>query len=234
MLSLGPFSVEYPVNFRSGGDTTKEAFWKHIQEIERIYGLLTAIDAAAASSDSISGAISGELQRHINSTNPHPNWKPSLSFDDITGNLAASRVVGKLTNATIDAGKISGLSALIGGQLPPDKGDGITTSKIQENGYAKFNNGLMLNWGNVTIGKPYQEMAYKTTFSEKFPTKCLNISLTIQSSEASNVLSVSAQTIKSKITQEGFEFFLQYYWNTVDEIGNYEGNLAVSWLAIGY
>ena len=34
---LGPFNVNYPVIFRSGGDTTRVAFGKHIQEIERIY-----------------------------------------------------------------------------------------------------------------------------------------------------------------------------------------------------
>ena len=32
---LGPFNVGYPVDFRTGGDTTRDAFGKHIQEIMR-------------------------------------------------------------------------------------------------------------------------------------------------------------------------------------------------------
>ena len=174
MLSLGPFSVEYPVNFRSGGDTTKDAFWKHIQEIERIYGLLTAIDAAAASSDSISGAISGELQQHINSTNPHPNWKPSLSFDDITGNLAASRVVGKLTNATIDAGKVNGLSEIIGGEIPdpPDLNEVFPSTKIQTSGYVKLINGLIFQWGISDDLETDASNTSKFLFPTEFSNRC--------------------------------------------------------------
>ena len=30
MALLGPFDVEFPVNFRTGGDTTSKAFSKHI------------------------------------------------------------------------------------------------------------------------------------------------------------------------------------------------------------
>ena len=30
MATIGPFEAGYPVNFKSGGDTTREAFGKHI------------------------------------------------------------------------------------------------------------------------------------------------------------------------------------------------------------
>ena len=234
MLSLGPFSVKYPVNFRSGGDTTKDAFWKHIQEIERIYGLLTAIDAAAASSDSISGAISGELQQHINSTNPHPNWKPSLSFDDITGNLAASRVRGNLTNATIDASRVNGLADKI--PSVPDLQNVFPSVNIQENGYIKFINGFMLQWGK---GKEMSREEFSGTQTENFPigfeNDCLGVFVTgiygkiTNRSNRSNNFYVQVESMsRSSFSYDEWGMYTDFYGS------GYEGKFYIKYLAIGY
>ena len=226
------FSVEYPVNFRSGGDTTKDAFWKHIQEIQRIYDIMNAINAASASSDSISGAISGELQRHEINPNTHQNIK--LKFTNLTDKINA---VTQIADNSIPTGKINGLSALISNivDIPTiNYSNAFPSSKIQENGYVKLANSLVIQWGNMTLSKPLQEKAYKVTFSQAFEEKCLNISLTLQSTEGSNALSITPQTIKEKITKTDFEFFLQYFWNSVDEVGSYQGNVSISYIAIGY
>lgn len=124
---LGPWKVLYPVRFYSGGDTTSQAFGKHIQEIERIYGLLNALDAGKAGSADIADA----LQKHIDSTNPHPNWRPkinagdiqggipiekligNLPFDRISGDVPANRVVGDLTRAYIHASRVTDLKAFL-------------------------------------------------------------------------------------------------------------------------
>ena len=152
MSLLGPFSKGFPVAFRSDGDTTRDAFGKHIQEIDRIYGYLNALDAGKASADEISGSL-GDLNtvltQHINSSNPHPNWKPSFSFSDLSGTVDASKVSGKLTQATIDASRVNGLTALITGSIPEASGDGITSSSLAGNGYVKFKNGLIIQWGVV-------------------------------------------------------------------------------------
>ena len=110
MALTGPFSVEYPVNFYSGGDTTKEAFGKHIQEIQRIYGLINSLNADKVSASEVTNLI----QPHINSTDPHPNWIIDLS--KTTGNLAASRLSGTLSSSvipTLSTSKISGLENYI-------------------------------------------------------------------------------------------------------------------------
>ena len=68
---IGPFNVGYPVNFTSGGDTTRDAFSKHIQEIERIYGYLNALDAGKVSASDVSsltgtvGSLNTALTNHI-------------------------------------------------------------------------------------------------------------------------------------------------------------------------
>ena len=62
---LGPWNVLYPVNFYSGGDTTRQAFGKHIQEITRIYGLLNALDAAKAGSEEIFEALQNLLHNSL-------------------------------------------------------------------------------------------------------------------------------------------------------------------------
>ena len=92
----------------------------------------------------------------------------------------------------------------------------------------------MLQWGNMTLSKPLQEQAYKVLFNTEFPEKCLNINLTLQSSEGSDKLDLMPQPITSKITKTGFEFFLQYYYRTEDIIYGYEGDVSVSYIAIGY
>ena len=63
-----PVAVQYKVNFYSGGDTTRDAFSKHIQELERIYGLLNALDTAKVSASAVSSLTStiSSLNSRIN------------------------------------------------------------------------------------------------------------------------------------------------------------------------
>lgn len=146
MALTTPFDVAFPVNFYSNGDTTKDAFYKHIQEIKRIYGIINAVNADKLSADE----YAERLQRHIDDTNPHPNYKPSLSFSDISGDLAGSRIIGELTRATISKDKVTGLQSFVTSLIPaapPDKGDGIVDLQKSQSGFVKFNNGLIVQWG---------------------------------------------------------------------------------------
>ena len=174
---VGPFSVGYPVAFRSGGDTTREAFNKHI---ERIYGILNSLDSGKLTTTD----MLQYLNEHKNSTNPHPNWKINLSDlagnidgSKITGsisgaNIPAANVIGKLTQATIDAAKVNGLEDFINGLSGDDidKGDGIVESQLNASGgYVKFGNGLIAQWAknakasNVEEGRPSQP--FKLTYN---------------------------------------------------------------------
>ena len=163
----GPYSVAFPVDFTSRGDTTRDAFRKHMDEITRIYGILTGIDADTLDTQTVSDM----LQRHIDSTNPHPNYTPSVSWSNVTnkpglgdlsgsidgsrisGTIAASKVSGALTGATIASGNVTGLEAFVKALIPDSggNGDGITEKSLGETGYVKFANGLILQWGKVTL-----------------------------------------------------------------------------------
>ena len=164
-VSIGPWDPQYPVNFYESGDTVTQAFGKHIQEIERIYGLLNALDA-----DKVSGAELAEILRsyvtltylnarlgdyvtnatfnsHVNSGDPHPNLqlstlRGSLGFDRITGNLGFDRVTGN-----IPANRINGLNEAIDARLPSG-GGGLTIET--GTGYVQFSNGFMMQWGSVS------------------------------------------------------------------------------------
>ena len=186
MALLGPFSVGYPVAFKTGGDTTREAFGKHIQEIERIYGILNALDNGKVSADDLNnsfGSINNRLQQHIDSTNPHPNWK--IKFSDLIGDLDGSRLTGKidasliyglLNNANIDANRVYGLEAFIRSLLPDDI-DGITDKKLEDNGYVKFSNGLIIQWGYYEyalseLSNPGPQTYATANFPTSFSSKC--------------------------------------------------------------
>ena len=216
MAITGPFTVSYPVNFYSGGDTTREAFGKHINEIKRIYECINAVNADSAST----GTLQGMLETHINDTNPHPKWTPSLSFDNITGSLDGSRLTGeidaslihgKLTNATIDASKIDNLKDFVGDLVPDSKGDGITKTSISDNGYVQFNNGLIVQWGSTK--KQYNYVNPNTSTSQDFPTEfktnCFVVMLQPHMDGFAQGLETEASVVKT--TLKGFEFVHDKY-----------------------
>ena len=222
----GPYSVAFPVDFTSKGDTTRDAFRKHMDEITRIYGILTGLDDDTMDADSVSAM----LQRHIDSTNPHPNYKPSVSWANVTnkpslgeisGNLEASRVIGKLTGANIDYDKVNGLSAFVDGKMPTStgNGDGITALSKATNGYAKFNNGLIIQWGTGSVassssGLTHPDLSggstsYQTatiTFSTSFSSMCYDVILTAYPSNASvfNMSSAYSALLVQPPTNQNF------------------------------
>lgn len=244
MALIGPFSKGFAVNFKSGGDTTKDAFHKHIQEIDRIYGYLNALDAGKVSADDVNkgiGDLNTALTKHINSTSPHPNWKPSFSYKDLTdkpsledlsGTLSASKVSGKLTNATIDAGNVNGLSGVIDGRLPASSGDGITASSLADNGYVKFKNGLIIQWGRKSLSRAnYSENPNSVTFPMAFTEKCYMVTAgteAVVDDSKTNEVDTMIQ-IKS-ITKTGFKFMAQEFYK-----GSYQGwdYIYCNYIAIG-
>ena len=232
---LGPFNVNYPVIFRSGGDTTRVAFGKHIQEIERIYGILNAIDA-----DKLSAS---DLDSKLNS------FKPKLSFDDISGTLNlsrtignldgsrisgkidASKIYGNLSNATIDSGKINGLSALIKTLIPDS--NGISELNKNENGYALFANGLMLQWGVHLACKKLENAGIKmypdVAFPKNFQNKCLIVVASSHPTErdGTNTPYIPVNIVKWGVN--GFEFDPQR-----ESVVHSTILLYISYFAIGY
>lgn len=233
VTQLGPWSVNFPIAFRSGGDTTREAFGKHIEEIERIYELLNALDSNKLSAGDIDGSLNeanNRLQNHINSTNPHPNWRPSLSFSDITGNLDGSRITGTLTNATIDASKVNGLQTLIN---EADKGDGITGSNLNGNGYVKFGNGLIIQWGSSYADDKSDNATITVRFPISFSSSCFNVSLTTRLDTFSGTADVWAELLQDKVTKTGFGYQFQYVTDSYVGMGNFSGRIGVSFIAIG-
>jgi hypothetical protein len=219
---LGPWKVLYPVRFYSGGDTTSQAFGKHIQEIERIYGLLNALDAGKAGSADIADA----LQKHIDSPNPHPNWKPKLSFDDISGNIDARRIYGDLVNAYIDASHVKNLQALINGAIPPptpDKGDGIVQQYLGDNGYVRFANGLIVQWGKSSGRKgPSDAQKESISFPITFPSSVYMAIASIYTNAGGDLnndwwyqvsdLSRSGMAVTRQTANRNLDVFTQAHW----------------------
>lgn len=171
---LGPWSPQYPVDFYEGGDTVTEAFGKHIEEIERIYGLLNALDLGKVTTGDLTEilksyvtltALNARLgdyvtnsvfNNHVNSANPHPNM--TLPMSKVTGNLDASRV--------------NGLVDVI-------KQNTIAEGEVSANGYAKFGNGLIIQWGEWGFPEfKTNEYIITRSFKTSFPNACFAVSLT--------------------------------------------------------
>ena len=177
MALLGPFEVGFPVRFFSGGDTVKEAFFKHIQEFERVYGLLNSLDAGKVSADEVTGRIDA----HINSTNPHPNWTPdwsNLRLSDLVGDLdgsrisgtiSAAKIMGLLSNARISSENVEGLDDRINSRLNQGVDARIKDLIPENSGQITFPNGLIVKWGYTTSSSAN---GGHVTFPTPFPSAC--------------------------------------------------------------
>jgi hypothetical protein len=188
-------------------------------------------------------------------------FKPSMSFDDISGSLDlsrttgnldgsrisgkidASKIYGKLSNATIDAGHVNGLNALILSLISSNSstnGDGITDLKKDENGYAKFNNGFLIQWGKFDCyGSDNNRQ--KVSFPKAFPNKCLNIFLTVSTRGVDDMNGnthddnnlVTAKTIDKLTTNSEFYFGWNFQWLSSGG-SNHSEDLRIRYLAFGY
>lgn len=182
MATVEPFDVAFPVKFYSGGDTTKEAFGKHIQEIKRIYGIINAVNADKVSASELTDkfneinrrmsenntSLLGDLQTHIDSATPHPNYRPS--FDDISGRLPTSRLTGKLPLRVVEPPYEVFVD-------DPDETvilipDGIEDYRLGVNGYVSFGNGLIIQWGVGTAGDGEGQ---RNVFPKSFPNRCFMV-----------------------------------------------------------
>ena len=180
-MASEPYELGYPVNFYSGGDTTREAFGKHIQEFSKVYGILNSLQSTKADSTAVTQAINDakselngnintakstlqtsingvqtNLTTHINSSTPHPN----LTFDGIDGKLATSRLSGQITNSQIESvagSKLTGsvaASSISGALTGATIGAGNVTGVFSTDKISGLENFVKAN-GNVTAGNNY-------------------------------------------------------------------------------
>lgn len=254
MAILGPFSVGFPVVFRSGGDTTRVAFGKHIQEIERIYGILNALDNDKLSASDLNAKLAGfkpsmsfaDITGNLDISRITGNLDMSrisgnLDFSRITGNVPAARVSGTLSNANIAASNVTGLEAFVKNIVPSSsggKGDGITDVDANENGYAKFANGFLIQWGSknapeLAITNPVA--VDNVTFNSPFPNNCLNIVLS--SAQLGNSARINAkwgtQLIEGTLNKSGFSYAWMHYDFDEPKIGG-SGIMKMHYIALGY
>lgn len=181
---LGPWNVQYPINFVANGDTVHEGFNKHIQEIARIYGLLNALDAGKADTsdltalrDSLIAAIEAasggpvpdifmsDLTNHINSSNPHPN----LLLTNTKGKLPVARVDGLIPYLEADAGFANWIKSLVGSGSG-GSGVGISNFNVgSDDGYIEFGNGVLIQFGKVQTSKFLGSTATYYSATATFP-----------------------------------------------------------------
>ena len=169
------YSMRYPVDFRSGGDSVKEAFGKHIEEFTVVYGALNELagnDLTAAEKEQLkTGSINGSrIIGAIAGTIPGEN---------ITGSVSGSKITGAITGATIPAEKVTGLKDYVEEEI-----SGADKSEAQKSadGYMKFDNSLMLQWGRFDL--LVNEAVRAVSFPKAFAKECYGIQLTVGYSQS--------------------------------------------------
>ena len=229
------YSESYPIDFRSGGDNVRDAFSKHIQEITKIYGLLNdlerkikqeveALSTGKIDVSRISGFSNFQLQ----------SFAGDLPMGRVSGNLDASRVVGTLTGATIPNANVTGLESfvkgLISGGGSEDAGEGKIS--LNENGYAKFSNGLIIQWGNVEVDATSSlGQSITATFATPFTTQCFGVTIAQQN------LGDVAVRIQPRIGGSEWNFGLNDFTMVVsrgtDTTSDLQKKVKVYYMAIG-
>lgn len=234
------YEVKYPIDFRSGGDTVSQGIWKIIEELKTIYGILNELAGNDLTDEELSslqtGAIDGQrITGHVGGY---------ISGTQIHEGISGAIINGVISAASIPYGNVTGLTGYIDGKLASigtgsetvsDKGDGITASNLSADGYAKFNNGLIVQWGVVEVTMPSNASVTRATaektFPIKFPTKCFSVSLTPIGATAAYL---SSGTTSTTVLQEKFTVIVP----TTDSVGastglSVNGTVRVYFMAIG-
>lgn len=146
---------------------------------------------------------SGHIQTRGQDNGTWGSWKTVLDSDNFnnyaptkTGGGASGtwgiNISGNAASAT-NADKLDGYHASdIINRITAANTGGIVAASLTENGYAKFANGLILQWGNAS-GKN-EEADNSTTFPIAFPSTCFVVLLTSKRYISSNRLLSQSKT----------------------------------------
>ena len=187
---LGPWSVLYNVNFYSGGDTTSQAFGKHIQEIARIYGLLNALDMGKLGSDEIADAIGSITHNGLNGlqggTKTERYHLTAAQVQKLDGAAGAGDIIrehnslggiqggGPNDRWHLSKAQVDGLDNLI-----QNGGGGIVDESLGGDGYVVFANGFTIQWGTTGWILGGDEEIHEYKFPIAFKTACRQVVLSL-------------------------------------------------------
>lgn len=131
----------------------------------------------------------GGLTLDSNTENNTDTWIPVFSNGKLQHTTKANMTVGGANNAD----KLDGYHASdIIGKITAANTGGIVAASLTENGYVKFANGLILQWGNASGEN--EEADNSTTFPIAFPSTCFVVLLTSKRYIASNRLLSQSKT----------------------------------------
>lgn len=132
--------------------------------------------ASTASSVAWSG-VTGKPGTYPPSAHNHDSAYPSVTGARASGTWGIN-ISGNADSAT-NADTVDGYHASdIINRISAANTGGIVAASLTENGYAKFANGLILQWGN---------MSSPVTFPIAFPTKAMNVVAILQNDDGSNM-----------------------------------------------
>lgn len=218
------YDVKYPVDFRSGGDSVKDAIGKHIEEFNTVYGVLNEL----AENDLTEEQKQKVLYGNIDGSRVIGNVEGYIHGSHITGTIDGGKITGTIPNATIPASQIDGLKDAISGEIDTkDIGSGIIVSSMEENGCIKFGNGIMFQWGVVEIKTGSEHFV---EFPTGFTRICCNVTLSLIHNLKHCDLTVAISP--NGIRKSGFS----YHWDLdpalvpADEVVS---NAKISYFAVG-
>ena len=150
----------------------------------------TATKANTASSVAWAG-VTGKPGTYPPSAHNHDSAYPSVTGTRASGTWGIN-ISGKAASAT-NADKVDGYHASdIINKISAANTGGIVAASLTENGYAKFANGLILQWGNASGYDDDEDNS--TTFPIAFPSTCFVVLLTSKRYIASNRLLSQSKT----------------------------------------
>ena len=176
------YSAKYPVNCNAGGDTVKGAFGKYNAEITAIYGILNELKSNDLTPSEIeqlkNGSINGSrITGNIDGSHVTGTVAGYIDGSHVTGNISGNQIIGTIVNASIPSGKVTGLEDFVNDIIDGHGGGGgnygITSSSLSTNGYVKFGNGFMLQWGSHLQTVSISE--YDITFPTSFAQACFSV-----------------------------------------------------------
>lgn len=227
------YSVNFPVNFESGGDTVSEAFGKHIEEFKNVYNILAAFGRQNDSQDlDIQNLKTCDINgNRIIGSIDGSRISGNIDGNKIAGNVDGSKVTGALPNATISYGKVIGLDEHVQ-TLIPDIDKQVEEISAGESGYVKFGAGLIIQWGSFIINDAQSTPTVKGNFPTSFKHGCYSLTATVKKDIISTGGFEKIQLLKYEPRGDGNYYPVDYKTSYCFYVGG-NGEIQVYYMAIG-
>ena len=131
--------------------------------------------------------------------------------------LGKYAVMAKTEDGWVESDELSFMDKKSKGSSSSGTGDGITESSLDADGYAKFGNGFIMQWGSITNAADHE---FDITFPINFPNECFSVVINRQDGDLKTLAVNAINVTKTKFS--------------INRHDTIDGDITINYVAVGY